>query len=171
MKTTFVISVCFLLPFSSFSQNALKIECYINKKMTEHIKTLAKDDTITLKLVGTDQKYLYAFREVKVEIVTTRFSDGGQVLRTQHRGPSVNLNNYMRYNDSFSKNPTLIIPYSLFYDGCLSRVILQIKKINKKRGNDILKVDVDEFDYQNEMSFFAQWQCVQSRSNTSTNQK
>lgn len=174
MKKIFTFLVSLFVFANCYSQNKLKLEVFVNNKIFTENKALDTDDIITLKLVGMNPKFEYSFDKVMIELITKTPKKGKTIksqenaakyqMQTQEErvkyGKKQNdLNRFVLDYNKFSISPTITIPYSLFGINCLSRVIIQVKKIKKKTAGGIQKVDTDEFDFQKEISFFANWDC------------
>jgi hypothetical protein len=174
MKRSFLVIISFFFLLNSYAQSKLKWETYVNNKLFTENRTLDTDDIITLKLVGTNSHYEYSFDKVMIELITktpkkakqiknqkdaARYQMQTQEERVKYGKKQNDLKVFVDGYDKFSKNPSITIPYSLFKIDCLSRIIIQVKKVKKKINKTVEKVDTDEFDYQKEVSFFAHWDC------------
>jgi hypothetical protein len=127
-----------------------------------------------LRLIGANSRYEYSFDKVMIELITktpkktkeiksqkdaARDQMQSQVERVKYGKKQKNLSAFVDGYDKFSKNPSITIPYSLFNINCLSRVVIQVKKVKKRIAKTEEKVATDEFDYQKEVSFYANWDC------------
>ncbi len=141
-----------------------------NRPFDSENESVAKTDTIYLKLKNLQIGTKYKFESVKIKCLVKESSTAperaavmtpkGTIYLPGANSTWTNISDFGFYPpNNYQSKPILKIPYNIFYDDCLSRVLIKVDKISYQRGTRKGNLSSSEFDYTKEYEFWPDWDC------------